>query len=108
MESITDQNNIVLTSAQSLDDNIVLTFTASLTEFFTLKISRAIGVFYVSKTGDDTNAGTEGAPFSTIGKAILTAQNRDTIKIGEGTYTENLVINEGLNYPVYILQRKYE
>ncbi|MGY8793100.1 MAG: FG-GAP-like repeat-containing protein, partial [Gammaproteobacteria bacterium] len=32
----------------------------------------------------------------TIGKAILVAQNRDTIKIGEGTYTENLVINEGL------------
>ena len=34
--------------------------------------------------------------FATIGKAILAAQNRDTIKIGEGTYTENLVINEGL------------
>ena len=33
---------------------------------------------------------------STIGKAILAAQNRDTIKIGEGTYTENLVIKEGL------------
>ena len=44
----------------------------------------------------DTNAGSEGAPFATIGKAILAAQNRDTIKIGEGTYTENLVINEGL------------
>ena len=80
----------------SLADNAVLTFTASLTEFFTLKISRAIGVFYVSKTGDDTNDGSEGAPFATIGKAILAAQNRDTIKIGEGTYTENLVINEGL------------
>ncbi len=35
-------------------------------------------------------------PFATIGKAILAAQNRDTIEIGEGTYTENLVINEGL------------
>ena len=61
-----------------------------------MKISRAIGVFYVVKTGADTNAGSEGAPFATIGKAILAAQNRDTIKIGEGTYTENLVINEGL------------
>ena len=45
----------------------------------------------------DTNGGSAGAPaFATIGKAILAAQNRDTIKIGEGTYTENLVINEGL------------
>ena len=96
VSSITNQNNITLSSAQSLADNAVLTFTASLTEFFTLKISRAIGVFYVSKTGDDTNGGSEGAPFATIGKAILAAQNRDTIKIGEGTYTENLVIDEGL------------
>ena len=96
VSSITNQNNITLSSAQSLSDNVELTFTASLTEFFTLKISRAIGVFYVVKTGADTNAGSEGAPFATIGKAILAAQNRDTIKIGEGTYTENLVINEGL------------
>ena len=62
-----------------------------------MKISRAIGVFHVSKTGDDTNNGTSrSTAFATIGKAILAAQNRDTIKIGEGTYTENLVINEGL------------
>jgi len=97
VSSITDQNNITLSSAQSLADNAVLTFTASLTEFFTLKISRAIGVFHVSKTGDDTNNGTStSTAFATIGKAILAAQNRDTIKIGEGTYSENLVINEGL------------
>ncbi|MDC1517610.1 DUF1565 domain-containing protein, partial [Cyclobacteriaceae bacterium] len=97
VSSITDQNNIILSSAQSLADNAVLTFTASLTEFFTLKISRAIGVFHVSKTGDDNNNGTSvSTAFATIGKAILAAQNRDTIKIGEGTYTENLVINEGL------------
>ena len=109
VSSITDQNNIILSSAQSLADNAVLTFTASLTEFFTLKISRAIGVFHVSKTGDDTNAGSAVATaFATIGKAILAAQNRDTIKIGEGTYTENLVIDEGLNHPVYILQRGHE
>jgi len=97
VSSITDQNNITLSSAQSLANNAVLTFTASLTEFFTLKISRSIGVFHVSKTGDDTNNGTSvSTAFATIGKAILAAQNRDTIKIGEGTYTENLVINEGL------------
>ncbi|MDC6483653.1 FG-GAP-like repeat-containing protein [Cyclobacteriaceae bacterium] len=97
VEKVTDQNNIILTSAQSLSDNAALTFTASLTEFFTLKISRAIGVFHVTKTGDDNNNGTSiSTAFATIGKAILAAQNRDTIKIGEGTYTENLVINEGL------------
>jgi hypothetical protein len=97
VSSITNQNNITLSSAQSLSDNVALTFTASLTEFFTLKISRSIGVFYVSKSGSDSNNGTSlSTAFATIGKAILAAQNRDTIKIGEGTYTENLVINEGL------------
>ena len=97
VEKVTDQNNIILTSAQSLSDNAALTFTASLTEFFTLKISRSSGAFHVSKAGDDNNNGTStSTAFSTIGKAILAAQNRDTIKIGEGTYTENLVINEGL------------
>ena len=97
VQSLRDQNDISLTSAQSLSDNVALTFTASLTEFFTLKISRSIGIFHVSKAGDDGNNGTSvSTAFATIGKAILVAQNRDTIKIGEGTYTENLVINEGL------------
>ena len=31
--------------------------------------------YYVAKTGDDGNAGTQGAPFATIGKAITEANS---------------------------------
>ena len=52
--------------------------------------------YYVAKTGDDGNAGTQGAPFATIGKAITEANtaidggaDSATIYVGDGTYVEH-------------------
>ena len=52
--------------------------------------------YYVAKSGDDGNAGTQGAPFATIGKAITEANtaidggaDSATIYVGDGTYVEH-------------------
>ena len=44
--------------------------------------------FYVSKTGDDTNAGTLEAPFKRINSAAKIAVPGDTIIVGGGVYRE--------------------
>ena len=52
--------------------------------------------YYVAKSGDDGNAGTQDAPFATIGKAITEANtaidggaDSATIYVGDGTYAEH-------------------
>lgn len=46
--------------------------------------------YYVSKTGNDTNPGTESQPFLTLNKAASLAQAGDVVYIFEGTYRETL------------------
>ena len=46
--------------------------------------------YYVAKTGDDTNAGTEASPFLTIGKAAAVAEAGDVVYIFSGSYEETL------------------
>ena len=57
--------------------------------------------YYVAKTGDDGNAGTQGAPFATIAKAITEANaaidggaDSATIHVGDGTYAEHTLTLE--------------
>ncbi|GJM60253.1 right-handed parallel beta-helix repeat-containing protein [Persicobacter diffluens] len=45
---------------------------------------------YVTKDGQDTNDGSESAPYLTLKKASETAQPGDIVYIGEGTYEECL------------------
>ncbi len=45
---------------------------------------------YVAKNGDDSNSGTQNAPYKTIAKASSVAQAGDIVIIGEGTYEELL------------------
>ena len=77
---ITGGNIAALTGAQAL--GILGTFTtASVT-------------LYVDKGGNDSNAGTSGAPKLTIGGAIdalpITIAHASYINVGAGTYTESL------------------
>ena len=53
--------------------------------------SMASNNWYVSKTGNDTAAGTEAAPFLTIQHAINISSSGDNINVGAGTYEENVV-----------------
>ncbi len=57
--------------------------------------------YYVAKTGSDSNPGTQGAPFATIGKAITEANtaidggaDSATIYVGDGTYAEHTLTLE--------------
>jgi len=50
-------------------------------------------VFYVDKnhpSASDTNAGTEAAPWKTLGKAAATAQSGDTVFVKAGVYYETI------------------
>ncbi len=53
---------------------------------------------YVSTLGNNTNAGTEAAPFLTIPAAITAASNGDTVYVMDGTYTHSgtITINKSL------------
>jgi parallel beta-helix repeat protein len=48
-------------------------------------------IYYVSKTGSDTNTGTEASPWRTIRKASKTLAPGDTVYIREGIYRERVV-----------------
>ena len=57
--------------------------------------------FFVATTGSDGNAGTQGAPFATIAKAITEANtaidggaDSATIYVGDGTYDEHSLLLE--------------
>ena len=44
--------------------------------------------YYVAKTGDDGNVGSEAAPWLTIGKGVATAVAGDTVWVKAGSYAE--------------------
>lgn len=46
--------------------------------------------YHVSKSGNDTNRGTEADPFQTIGKAAAMAQPGDVITVHKGIYREEV------------------
>ena len=52
--------------------------------------------YFVSKSGDDANHGSQEKPFLTISKAASVAKAGDVVTIHEGTYEETLVpVNSG-------------
>jgi len=52
--------------------------------------------YYVAKTGNDNNPGTEAQPWLTITKAANTLVAGDTVYVKEGTYAERVVpVNSG-------------
>jgi uncharacterized protein (TIGR02217 family) len=51
-----------------------------------------MSTYYVATTGNDNAAGTIGAPFLTIQKALNTVAAGDTVYIRGGTYSEHLII----------------
>lgn len=47
--------------------------------------------YYVATTGDDSDPGTESAPYRSIGRAVAMAGPDATIHVAPGTYRENIV-----------------
>ena len=54
----------------------------------TLPANTLAQTYYVSKSGNDYNPGTEAQPWATIQKAANTVQPGDTVLVSEGTYPE--------------------
>ncbi len=53
--------------------------------------------FYVAKHGLNTNPGTKAAPWATIQHAVTNVTSGRTILIGEGTYTENVLLTNTIH-----------
>ena len=56
--------------------------------------------YYVATSGDDTNAGTDAAPFKTIAHAVSVMQSGDYLFIKGGTYAEGIIITGKTNIVV--------
>lgn len=54
-------------------------------------------VYFVSPSGSDLNAGTQAAPWRTIGKAAATVSGGDLVYLRGGTYSEYVNISRGGN-----------
>jgi Protein of unknown function (DUF1565) len=64
--------------------------------------------FYVSKTGDDSNPGTQTAPWRTIQHAADTVRAGSTVNVRDGIYEERVTINASGNATDgYITFRSY-
>ena len=50
-------------------------------------------VYWVSTAGNDTNTGSQTTPFASINHALSIIQDQDTIRVMQGDYFEQIVIN---------------
>ncbi len=57
------------------------------------ELSDIQNIYYVSVNGDDSAAGTENAPFRTIGAAVAVVRPGEEIHVLEGTYTEDVTVS---------------
>lgn len=55
-----------------------------------LALSAEATTYYVAKTGSDSNPGTVGSPWLTIGKAATVLVAGDTVIVGDGDYDEHV------------------
>lgn len=78
---------------------------------FLLACQTAFGAtYYVRKTGSDSNDGSSGTPWLTIGKANTTMVAGDTVIIGDGDYDENIreqTSGTAGNYITYQAENKW-
>ena len=63
--------------------------------------------FYVSKTGDDSNPGTQTAPWRTIQHAADTVRAGSTVNVRGGIYEERINIKESGNATDSPADQKY-
>ncbi len=63
--------------------------------------------YYVSKSGNDSNPGSEGQPWLTIQKAANIASAGDTVYIKSGTYNERVIVRNSGSSGNYITFKAY-
>ncbi|MBF7097344.1 right-handed parallel beta-helix repeat-containing protein [Alkalibacter sp. M17DMB] len=71
------------------------------------KPATVAGAFFVSKSGNDANPGTEAAPWKTIQKAASTLKAGQTVYVKEGTYNERVVLKNSGTSGNYITFTNY-
>jgi pectin methylesterase-like acyl-CoA thioesterase len=70
-----------------------LSFLFILLTYISAAFSQTTSSFYVATTGNDSNPGTEGAPWRTIQHAADTARAGSTVYVRGGVYAELVSIN---------------
>ena len=94
--------------------NIILSFCV----FLFATIGGYANTYYVEKSGNDANPGSQSQPWLSIQKAANTAIAGDTVLIKAGTYNERVIVqnsgtandyivfsnygNENTNIPIYV------
>lgn len=71
------------------------------------KANTVAGAFFVSKSGNDANPGTEAAPWKTIQKAANTLQAGQTVYVKAGTYNERVTLKNSGSSGNYITYTNY-
>jgi hypothetical protein len=66
--------------------------------FFLLTAVSFAATFYISPSGNDSNAGTQSAPFRSITRAQSAASSGDTVLIRGGTYSGFTIAGSDSNY----------
>ena len=84
---------------------LFLLFTIFL--FLSLNGSAQAGTYYVAKTGDDANPGSEAQPWLSIQKAADTLVAGDTVYIRAGTYKERVIPKNSGSAGNYITYAAY-
>jgi len=65
-------------------------------------------IYYIAKTGNDNNPGTETEPWQTISKANTTLRPGDTVYIRAGTYEETIKPSRSGTEGNYLTYKAYE
>jgi hypothetical protein len=86
------QNDIVV--PQNCDLNADITASPAC-------VDDGIGVFVDVTSGSDTNTGTKASPFKTIAKGIAAAGAKPRVYVCDGTYPEDLSLNEANALSIY-------
>ncbi len=101
--TLTSGSNIIAARAIDTLGNIIeasvtVTYTPATPTLMPAPASSPTGnTYYVAKSGNDNNPGTETQPWLTIQKAANTLKSGDTVYIKTGTYKERIyTINSGL------------
>lgn len=72
-----------------------------------LNTSSYAATYYIAKTGNDNNPGTEASPWLTIQKAANTMVAGDTVYVKQGTYTERITPKNSGSPGKYITYQNY-
>ena len=74
-------------------NQLVLTTLSALLLYVATPAQAQTATYFVATSGNDSNAGTQSAPWRTIGKAAKTAVAGSTVNVRGGVYNERVTVS---------------